>query len=58
MHGALVTIVRGVLEKRFVGGCAEGGIAGGGMSRSDGETSVELDDLRVNLSVKRLKPFW
>ena len=43
-----------LLEKRFAGGCEEGGIAGGGMATSAGDASVELDDILVNPS----KPFW
>ena len=33
------------------GGCAQGGIAGGGMATSAGETSVELEGPLVNPSV-------
>ena len=55
MHGAHVTFVclhpPNVFEVRFVGGCAEGGIAGSGMATSAGDTSVELEDPLVNHSV-------
>ena len=36
----------------FAGGCAEGRSAGGGISKSAGETSVELDAPPVDPSVK------
>ena len=38
-------------EIGFSGRCAEGGIAGGGKATSAGDTSVELEDPLVNLSV-------
>ena len=40
-----------LFELGFAGGCAEGGTAGGGISTSAGDTSVELDDPLVNPSV-------
>ena len=40
-----------LFEVGFAGGCAEGGISGGGMATSAGDTSVELDDTLVNPSV-------
>ena len=40
-----------LFQKVFAGGCAEGGIAGGGLATSTGDTSVELEDLLVNPTV-------
>ena len=40
-----------LFEVGFAGGCAERGIAGGGITTSSGETSVELEDPLVHPSV-------
>ena len=40
-----------LFEVGFAEGCADGGIAGGGMATSAGDTSVELEDRLVNPSV-------
>ena len=42
----------------FAGRCVEGGIAGGGVSTSAGDASVELEDLLVKPSVSGSSPFW
>ena len=48
-----------LFQKGFAGGCAEVGIAGGGLATSTGDKSVELEDLLVNPTVNRWsKPFW
>ena len=39
-----------LFEVGFAGGCAERGSAGGGISTSAGDTSVELENLTVNPS--------
>ena len=40
-----------LFEEGFAGGCAERGIAGGGMATSAGDTPVELVDLHANVSM-------
>ena len=44
-----------LFEAGFAGGCADGGIAGGGMATSAGDTSVELEGRLVNPSRERFE---